>query len=188
MRDLDIVNAMIRQEAEQPLASLTDPHPMVPVCLGIIQEERNALAAQGWWFNTVTTTLQPDHTGAVLVPTAAIEVKADGYTPVDGRLLTWDGRDPSGPVQAKLFLFCTTQQLPEVAAAYLLARCRLRYAGDLIKDPTEYDMAARNAQEALVALRAAHIRQQSPMRRNRYQLAIDRMYTRNYANRFLETF
>lgn len=188
MQDLDIVNAMIRQEAEQPLASLTDPHPMVPVCLGIIVEERNALLAQGWWFNTVTVTLQPDSDGAVREPTNAIQTRAEGYVPVDRRLMTWDGKDPQGPVTAKLFLFMTTQQLPEVAAAHLMARCRLRYAGDLIKDPTEYETARRDSQETLVALKAAHIRQQSPMVRNRYQRAVDHMFTGNYANRFLETF
>lgn len=188
MQDLQIINAMLRQEAQQPVASLTDTHPMIPICLGIIQEERNSLLAQGWWFNTVTVTLQPDHTGAVLEPTNAIQTHARGYFPVDGRLLTFDGQNPTGPIQAKLFLHMTTQQLPEVAAAHLVARCRLRYAGDIIKDPTEYDMARGDVQATLVALKAAHIRQQAPMGRNRYQRAVDRVFTSNYANRFWETF
>lgn len=188
MQDLQIINAMLRQEAQQPVASLTDTHPMIPTCLGIIQEERNALLSRGWWFNTVTVTLQPNSEGAVLEPTNALQTHARGYVPVDGRLMTYDGRNPSGPVKAKLFLHMTTQQLPEVAAAHLVARCRFRYAADIIKDPTEYAAAERDARETLVALNAAHIRQQAPMGRNRYQRAVDRVFTSNYANRFLGTF
>lgn len=188
MHDLQIINAMLRQEAQQPVASLTDTHPMIPTCLGIIQEERNALLSRGWWFNTVTVTLQPNSEGAVLEPTNALQTHARGYVPVDGRLMTYDGRNPPGPVKAKLFLHMTTQQLPEVAAAHLLARCRFRYAADIIKDPTEYTAAERDARETLVALNAAHIRQQAPMGRNRYQRAVDRVFTSNYANHFMGTF
>lgn len=191
MIDLDIVNSMFRLESQQAVSSLQDDHPMIPTCLQIIRECRKDLLAQGWWFNTQFLDLSPDSNGYLPLPDNFLETREVDYTPATRLVRRGDvlvdlsGEPITGTVRVRAVLDMDTPALPHLAAVVLQAQARLVYAQDVIKDPSEVDVALRKVRETTVSLNAEHIRQvrYNPERTNRYVHAMYHSYGRNRANR-----
>lgn len=191
MIDLDIVNAMFRLESQQAVVSLQDDHPMIPTCLQIIRECRTELLAQGWWFNTTYMELYPDSSGNIPLQDNFLEVRDIIYSPGSRLVRQGDvlvdmkGNPITGVVKVRAVLNMSTTSLPHLAGVCLQANCRLVYAQDIIKDPTEADVAIQQVRRSTAALNAEHIRQvrYNPERSNRYVGELYRSYGRNRANR-----
>lgn len=191
MIDLDIVNAMFRLESQQAVVSLQDDHPMIPTCLQIIRECRTELLAQGWWFNTTYMELYPDAQGNIPLQDNFLEIR-DVAHPQGTRLVRHGdvmidmlGNRITGPVRVRAVLNMPTTALPHLAGVCLQANCRMVYAQDIIKDPTEADVAIQQVRKSTILLNAEHIRQvrYNPERSNRYVGELYRSYGRNRANR-----
>ena len=165
MTELDICNAMLAQEGQDPLTTLDPSHPSMARIRAIIRRQYERLLGQGYWFNTPVVELTQNPQGELVLPANTLAIREYLDTPQTyltrqgNLLLPTDASEPPEKVTLRLVVLIPITDLPQVALEYLSALCQLEFARTHIKDPTEVDGAMRLAQEARIALRAEAIRQ-----------------------------
>lgn len=165
MTELDIINAMIRQEGQAPLDLIDEDHPSVTLCRDIIRQSLRALLSRGLWFNRTLLELTPDGAGVIQLADDILNIRASegippGYLIRKGReLRAADGSPLTQKLRVWVTVLVDLEDLPGVAFEVLKARACLTYAADIIKDPTEEARADRNLQRAEALLSKEATRQ-----------------------------
>ena len=190
MTELEIINSMFRLESQAALNDVDDDHPMVPTAKAIIRESLLSLLTQGWWFNTFWLTLEPLKDGTVPVADNVLEIREVANNPctklarVGNVLQDLSGEPIKAPLKVRAIIALPLTQLPHVAADVVRCASRLTYAQDIIKDPTEADVAMRQYNLATTQLRKEAIRQTQFLADvNNLSWSMQRQYRRNRANR-----
>lgn len=108
---------------ERPVTSLDAKHPTLALILPKMDTKLEDTTMAGWWFNSFSTTLYPDDTGAIAVPSDTLSfvpsveqavVRGDSlYNPVT---LTYKF---DKPVAGEIIQRVPFEQLPETAASYV---------------------------------------------------------------------
>lgn len=165
MTELDICNAMLAQEGQDPLTTLDPSHPSMARIRAIIRRQHERLLGQGYWYNTPVVELTQNPQGELVLPANTLAIREYLDTPQTyltrqgNLLLPTDASEPPKKVTLRLVVLIPITDMPQVALEYLSALCQLEFARTHIKDPTEVDGAMRLVQEARMALRAEAIRQ-----------------------------
>lgn len=165
MTELDICNAMLAQEGQDPLTTLDPSHPSMARIQAIIRRQYEKLLGQGYWFNTPVVELTQNPQGELVLPANTLAVREYLDTPQTfltrqgSLLLPTDASPAPQKVTLRLVVLIPITDMPSVALEYLSALCQLEFARTHIKDPTEVDGAMRLVQETRMALRAEAIRQ-----------------------------
>lgn len=74
---LEAVNIVLRALSEHTVASTEIRHPSVTLALDKINEAREALLNEGWWFNNVEITLNRENDGRIPYPSGALAFVPD---------------------------------------------------------------------------------------------------------------
>ena len=74
MKLLDAVNTVLPYMGEHPVTDLDTSHPTVDLIIKAIDRQRQALLAEGWWFNECTVTLPVNTDGKIDTPTGIISI------------------------------------------------------------------------------------------------------------------
>ena len=74
MKLLDAVNTVLPYMGEHPVTDLDTAHPTVDLIIKAIDRQRQALLAEGWWFNERTLTLPVNTDGKIDAPTEIISI------------------------------------------------------------------------------------------------------------------
>lgn len=165
MTELDICNAMLAQEGQDPLTTLDPSHPSMARIRAIIRRQHERLLGQGYWFNTPVVELTQNPQGELVLPATTLAIREYLDTPQTyltrqgNLLLPTDASPAPQKVTLRLVVLVPITDMPQVALEYLSALCQLEFARTHIKDPTEVDGAMRLVQETRMALRAEAIRQ-----------------------------
>lgn len=76
---LEAVNIVLRALSEHTVASTEIRHPSVTLALDKIDEAREALLNENWWFNNITVTLNREFDGRVQYPADTLAFVPDNY-------------------------------------------------------------------------------------------------------------
>lgn len=189
MTELDICNAMLAQEGQDPLTTLDPSHPSMARIRAVIRRQHEKLLGQGYWFNTPVVELTKNPQGDLVLPANTLAVREYLDTPQTfltrqgNLLLPTDASPVPDKVTLRLVVLIPITDIPSVALEYLSALCQLEFARTHIKDPTEVDGAMRLVQETRMALRAEAIRQSQFTPGGSTYTAARWAYDRNRVNR-----
>lgn len=76
---LEAVNIVLRALSEHTVSSTEIRHPSVTLALDKIDESRQAVLNEGWWFNNIRITANRESDGRVPYPTDALAFVPDGF-------------------------------------------------------------------------------------------------------------
>lgn len=76
---LEAVNIILRALSEHTVSSTEIRHPSVTLALDKINEAREAVLNEGWWFNNVRITANRENDGRVPYPSDALSFVPDGF-------------------------------------------------------------------------------------------------------------
>lgn len=152
---LDVMNAMLSAVGEQPVSSATSGHPTAIACSVQIDKINKEFQERGWWFNQEgkLNLLPEDTTGNIVLPNGTLDVDPDD---VNSTLVQRGNRmyDPvnhtfaiNQAVIVNLVLQLETEDLPEIAAAYLKAKCVYDF---YVNDDGDEQKAARLEKESMI--------------------------------------
>jgi hypothetical protein len=131
---LEVLNHVIGVVGETPVSSVSSTHPTAQSALLTIQRVSKEFQLRGWWFNREEClVLSPTITGEIVVPSTTLKVD-----PTDSRSkLVWRGTrlydslnhtyNIGEAVTVNLNLLLPTNELPEVAAMYLMHKAAYEF-------------------------------------------------------------
>lgn len=76
---LEAVNIILRALSEHTVSSTEIRHPSVTLALDKINEAREAVLNEGWWFNNIRITANRESDGRVPYPADALSFVPDGF-------------------------------------------------------------------------------------------------------------
>lgn len=172
MKKLEALNMILRRLGESTVTSIDVPYPTVSIALPALEEARQTLLLEEWYFNKFEwRNLIPDQTGRVEVPPEvlmAYPAKPEVYT-YAGRFIryTKDGQHVNEPVECRVVMDIDFEELPRQAQLYAVYHAAYTtYVQDFGMD----DIAQSIQQEAAAAymtLSAQHTRHRSYNTRTR---------------------
>lgn len=164
MQVLDVVNMMLGTQGENPLASLTDTHPMLATCQEVLDRNMRRIEADGWWYNMEELSLIPNTVDqAVYLPNDCLEVRTPAYNIVarGNRIYNLSGGTfvfTESKLDVTLTRLIAFEDLPEIAAQYIatfaVLEYQMAYDGDTAKTSQLKAMLAKQE----IELNAAHTR------------------------------
>lgn len=120
MKLLDAVNTVLPYLGEHPVTDIDTTHPTVDLIVKAIDRQRQALLAEGWWFNEGTVTLPVNTDGKIDTPTGIISIYGlDCDVEIDGANLrdTYNNSEYfSAPITVELIKDTPFEKLPLYAA------------------------------------------------------------------------
>lgn len=172
MRLLTAVNTVLRKLGEIDVPSLDEPYPTLAVVLPALEESRQNILKEGWWFNTMFEwDATPDVDGYVILPANTLM-----FYPEDGKY-TFDGvqvvhaanQDPTigTAVRGKLIVDKDFERLPYSCAMAITYRAAFdTYISDIGPDDTSRSIET-TLMEFLMSLSAEHTRSRKKNSRNK---------------------
>lgn len=126
MKILDAINNTLPHLGEAPVTSVDARHPTVALILQAIQQARQALLSEGWWFNEEYRTLYVDPDGKLATPVGTLALYSETSVMLEPRgeeiyNLT-DGTSvftPNAAYPVRLVVDLAFEQLPHYAALYV---------------------------------------------------------------------
>lgn len=163
MQTLTVVNLMLGTMGEKPLASLTDPHPMLSAALGKLDEFNRSIQSEGWWFNMEELTIEPSLIDqAIYLPNDCMEIRVAerNYTMRGNRVYNLDGGtyEFDAPLTLELIREVPFEDVPEVAATYISKVAILSFQTDYDGDTAKARLLSDQIRTALIAINSAHTR------------------------------
>lgn len=162
MRLIDAVNLVLPKLGEHPVTNLDISHPTLGIILPEMEETRQELLLEGWWFNEFEYTAFPDPEGFIDIGTETLSFIPHKEPAIlrDGRLYNADTRsyvwdtEVVGLVKEDV----PFESLPETAARCILYTATVAAVATDIGMTNEVQLWASRAQDARGALIAEHLR------------------------------
>ena len=165
--ELEAVNLILRNMGEVSINSLINPPLDASEALKTLEEVSFDVQKRGWYFNTETMTLSPDHNGNILLPSNLLHVETVASSrgiPVtvrDGKLYRLtpfnNGNTFEGPVAVKLILGLAYNELPASARSYIALRAARVVQVRTVGDAMTADEDNRDETMALAELKAEQL-------------------------------
>lgn len=183
MKLLNAINRILPALGENPIDSIDSRNPTVAVVNNAILAKLNDTMTREWWFNTYVTTLFPNDTGKVALPSNTIawlpkdtnSVQRGGFL-YNGDTMTFEWPVGVG-LEGVLKITVPFEELPEAAATFVLySACIQAYVNDIGLEDTVQEWKEQEGR-ALIVLEAEHLRNrkyttQSSRRYGRYRQAL----------------
>lgn len=183
---LDVVNRALGLLGQLPVNEINTPHPAVPGILLRLDEATRDVQTDKWWFNTETTTLQPQaESGFIAVPNDTASIDAlDKNAPVTHRgsrlyNLSTGTFVFAAPVEVRLHRVVPFEDLPAAAARYIRAMALLGFQAAIDGDGPRYRDLAEEGKQAYAALTSENTR-------NQHVNLLDRHAARTAMNRIVQ--
>lgn len=164
MTKLEAINMILRRLGEATVTSLDVPYPTVSVALPALEEARNALLLDEWFFNKFQwENLLPNNLGRVEVPQGILAVypeNVDKYV-YTGRYIrdAQTGRHVNEPVKCRTVIDIPFEDLPPVAQYYIVYQAAYNtYIQDFGADDSAQSIR-QDVAAAYTNLSAQHTRQ-----------------------------
>lgn len=162
---LEVVNRAIGLLGQLPVNDLNTPHPAVPGALQLLELSNKTVQSKKWWFNLEKTTLIPQaDNNRILVPNdvAAIDAVAKRLNVAQrGRYLynmDTGTYEFTSPVPVVLHRVVPFDELPPVAANYVLTQTLLRVQASIDGDGPRYRDLVAEDNDARASLHAENTR------------------------------
>lgn len=163
MRLLTAVNLILRKLGEIEVPSVDEAYPTLAIVLPALDEARQTVLKEGWWFNTLQDwDAVPDENGEVQLPASTLMFYPDDpkYVFEGQYIVQADNHDPliGKAVRGRLVLDKEFERLPftcAMAVAYTAAVDT--YTSDIGPDKTSEKLDATRM-EYLMTLSAEHTR------------------------------
>ena len=161
---LDIINAMLGVNGETPVDSVGSNNPAAIQANNALNRIDKKVQARGWWFNKEDIVLSPsESTGAITLPSNTLS--AD---PVDTKsqyvqrgTTLYDKKNNtsviSTTVNTTLVLQLAIEELPEVAASYIMDKAVKEYYIDDDGDEQKINRLDRRESESFAYLQREHL-------------------------------
>jgi hypothetical protein len=160
---LTAVNTVLRKLGEIDVPSLDEPYPTLAVVLPALEESRQNVLKEGWWFNTMFEwDATPDVNGHVLLPASTLMFYPEDpkYTFDGVQVVLTTNQDPTinATVRGKLIVDKEFERLPYSCAMAITYRAAFdTYISDIGPDDTSKSIEA-TLMEFLISLGAEHTR------------------------------
>lgn len=168
----DIIDIMLSVVGESGVSSTLTTHPSVQTALHIFNTENVAFQGRGWWFNTeYQLTLVSESDGKVVVPKDTLDLRLSGvenlsslqkvryvrrggflYDAIDHTYIINDSID------VDLVMQLDVQDMPSVAAVYLMRKCAEEMYIDDDGDTFKSEKLESKRREAWQALKATELK------------------------------
>lgn len=124
MKLLDAVNTVLPYLGEHPVTDTDTAHPTVDLIIKAINRQREAVLAEGWWFNEGTLTLPLSTEGKVSTPTKILSIYGvDCDVEINGTELfnlAENSEFFTAPITVEIIKDISFEQLPLYAAHTVL--------------------------------------------------------------------
>lgn len=162
---LTAVNRVIRGAGESAVEVLDNTHPLQAQAISMLDETSQLEQNQGWWFNSYSTTLQPDGiTGIITVPAGTVKLLP--YDNYDDQLIlrgttVFDKYNRTTniarAVPALLVEQWDFEDLPETFATWIAAKAEFNIAKAFNADSTRLQTLAMAVADAKVPMHKEHV-------------------------------
>lgn len=168
MTELDAVNDLLATVGEFPVASVSDPNPLVGSARRILAQTLTREQSRGWWFNRRKLTLEAgtNLTYPLRVELPATVLSVDPYWRhkdyVQRGTFLYDRTegtyDIGESVECDVIEELTIDQLPASAAAYFVSLACVRFSKAYDGDASKLRSLETEVQLARVPFHAEHVR------------------------------
>lgn len=164
LTQLNVINAMLSSTGMDALTAQDTQHPRYIQALAKLTEIDGEFQNRGWWFNRSAKTLLQNQDGEVVYASNAVHVDPLDRTKlyVMRGLKLYNLTDATfnigSDVDVTIIFQLPFDELPPLAASYLLARARHDYYLDQDGSNPKLERYAQMAQTAWVNLRGEHLK------------------------------
>jgi hypothetical protein len=167
--ELECVNKMLLLLGEAPVVTLDDlTFAEASLARQVLQEDSVSIQQQGFYWNTLNLTLQPDISGYIYLPEGTLRMdpvdKASYYIKRGNRL--YDGENNTyviaEDVEVELIQFLSWDEVPEVVRHYITIKAARRFLTRMNPDRLKIGYTEREELDAKAAIMADEVAHNNP--------------------------
>jgi len=167
--ELECVNKMLLLLGEAPVVTLDDlTFAEASLARQVLQEDSVSIQQQGFYWNTLNLTLQPDISGYIYLPEGTLRMdpvdKTSYYIKRGNRL--YDGENNTyviaEDVEVELIQFLSWDEVPEVVRHYITIKAARRFLTRMNPDRLKIGYTEREELDAKAAIMADEVAHNNP--------------------------